>query len=66
MHAALGELGDAFDGVALRGTHGTLATVMLVPVSSATLPQGERERIEQRVHERLNPFVIRHQIAWAG
>ena len=51
--------------VGAHGTHGTLATVTLSGVSGAAVAKGERERVEQRVYERLNPFVIRHQIVWA-
>ena len=51
--------------VGAHGTHGTLATVTLGAVSGGGMSEAERERIEQLVHERLNPFVIRHQIAWA-
>ena len=51
--------------VGAHGTHGTLATVTLAGVSGATSAKSERDRVEQLVHERLNPFVIRHQIVWA-
>ena len=51
--------------VGAHGTHGTLATVTLAEISGTAVAEGERERFEQWVHERLNPFVIRHQIVWA-
>ena len=41
-------------------SHGSLATVTLVGV-----PQAARAAIEKDVHERLDPFVLRHEIAWA-
>ena len=51
--------------VEAHGTHGTLATVTLAGAAGSAVSLPERERIEQLVHERLNPFVIRHQIVWA-
>jgi fatty-acyl-CoA synthase len=45
--------------VAAHPVHGNLATV-----SIAGVPAAERAAIEQQVHERLNPFVLRHEIAW--
>jgi fatty-acyl-CoA synthase len=39
--------------------HGNLATVAI-----AGVPAAERSKIEQQVHERLNPFVLRHEIDW--
>ena len=55
----------ADEGVALtvsvgaHGTHGSLATVTVSGV-----PAAQRADIEQRIHQLLNPFVIRHDIAW--
>ena len=45
--------------VGAHDTHGSLATVTIqgVPIVS-------REAVAQQVHERLNPFVIRHEIHW--
>jgi fatty-acyl-CoA synthase len=45
--------------VGAHDTHGSLATVTIqgVPIES-------REAVAQQVHERLNPFVIRHEIHW--
>jgi fatty-acyl-CoA synthase len=45
--------------VGAHGTHGSLATVTIQGV-----PIGSREAVAQQVHERLNPFVIRHEIHW--
>jgi fatty-acyl-CoA synthase len=45
--------------VGAHPAHGSIATVTLAGVSSA-----ERAAIEQQVHERLNPFVLRHEIVW--
>ena len=52
--------------VGAHGTHGTLATVTVAAPSSTTPDAGERMRIEQQVHDKLDPFVIRHQIAWSN
>ena len=52
--------------VGAHGTHGTLTTVTLAAAPGSSLARNERERLEQLVHERLNPFVIRHQIVWAS
>jgi len=41
------------------GTHGSLATVTIQGA-----PIGAREAVTQQIHERLNPFVIRHEIHW--
>jgi fatty-acyl-CoA synthase len=43
-----------------HGTHGSLATVTIQSV-----PIGSREAVTRQVDERLNPFVIRHEIHWA-
>ena len=45
--------------VGAHDTHGSLATVTIqgVPIVS-------REAVAQQVHERLNRFVIRHEIHW--
>jgi fatty-acyl-CoA synthase len=45
--------------VGAHGTHGSLATVTIRDV-----PLGSREAVAQQVHDRLNPFVIRHEIRW--
>jgi fatty-acyl-CoA synthase len=45
--------------VGAHDTHGSLATVTIRGV-----PIGSREAVAQQVHERLNPFVIRHEIHW--
>ena len=45
--------------VGAHDTHGSLATVTIQGV-----PIGSREAVAQQVHERLNPFVIRHEIHW--
>ena len=45
--------------VAAHPVHGNLATVAIAGVATA-----ERAAIEQQVHERLNPFVLRHEIDW--
>ncbi len=58
----------AKDGLTLHvkvgadGTHGTLATVSLVGTASPDL----RNAIEATIRDLLGPFVIRHQIIWAG
>ena len=45
--------------VGAHPVHGNLATVAISGV-----PAAERAAIEQQVHERLNPFVLRHEIDW--
>jgi fatty-acyl-CoA synthase len=45
--------------VGAHGTYGSLATVTIQGV-----PIGSREAVRQQVDERLNPFVIRHEIHW--
>jgi fatty-acyl-CoA synthase len=45
--------------VSAHPVHGNLATVAI-----AGVPAAERAAIEQQVHERLNPFVLRHEIDW--
>lgn len=46
--------------VGAHDTHGSLATVTIKDV-----PTASREAVAQRVHEGLNPFVMRHEIHWA-
>ena len=46
--------------VGAHGTHGSMATVTIHDV-----PAGSREAVARRVHEQLDPFVIRHEISWA-
>ena len=46
--------------VGAHGTHGSLATVTIHGVAP-----GNREDIAKQVHERLDPFVIRHHIQWS-
>ncbi len=46
--------------VVAHDTHGSLATVTIKDV-----PAESREAVAQRVHERLDPFVMRHEIHWA-
>jgi fatty-acyl-CoA synthase len=61
---------DTLSGLSSRGAtvavavgahpvHGSLATVSVSGVSP-----GNRGEIEQQVHEKLNPFVLRHEIVW--
>jgi fatty-acyl-CoA synthase len=45
--------------VGANDMHGSLATVTIQGV-----PIGSREAVTQQVHEKLNPFVIRHEIHW--
>jgi fatty-acyl-CoA synthase len=45
--------------VGAHDTHGSLATVTIHGV-----PTGSREAVAQQIDERLNPFVIRHEIRW--
>lgn len=45
--------------VGAHPAHGSMATVTLVGVSESA-----RREIERQVHERLNPFVLRHEIRW--
>ena len=45
--------------VGAHDTYGSLATVTIQGV-----PIGSREAVAQQVHEKLNPFVIRHEIHW--
>lgn len=45
--------------VGAHPVHGSLATVTL-----AGGRENERADFEQQVHERLNPFVLRHEIVW--
>jgi fatty-acyl-CoA synthase len=59
--AALAEqgLGVAVD-VGAHGTHGSLATVTVREVAPAA-----REAVAAAIRERLDPFVIRHEIVWS-
>ncbi len=41
---------------------GVAFCVLTVTVAGA--PAGERDAIERRVHELLNPFVMRHDVLW--
>ena len=50
---------DLSVAVGAHGTHGSLASVTIKGVVEA-----EREAVAREVHERLNPFVMRHEIAW--
>jgi fatty-acyl-CoA synthase len=45
--------------VGAHPVHGSVATVTLTGVSESA-----RAGLEQQVHERLNPFVLRHEIVW--
>ena len=45
--------------VGAHDTYGSLATVTIQGV-----PIGSREAIAQKVHEKLNPFIMRHEIHW--
>jgi len=45
--------------VGAHGTHGSIATVTIHDV-----PPAQRETVASMVHERLDPFVIRHDIQW--
>jgi fatty-acyl-CoA synthase len=45
--------------VSAHPVHGNLAMVAI-----AGVPAAERAAIERQVHERLNPFVLRHEIDW--
>jgi fatty-acyl-CoA synthase len=44
--------------VGAHPVHGSMATITLKGV-----PDGERAGLAQQVHERLKPFVLRHEIA---
>jgi fatty-acyl-CoA synthase len=46
--------------VVAHDTHGSLATVTIKGV-----PAESRDAVAQRVHEGLDPFVMRHEIHWA-
>src|SRR5205823_2835194 len=48
--------------VGAHGTHGSMATVTLQGVPPES--QAAQEAIARKVHERLDPFVIRHEIRW--
>jgi len=50
---------DASVSVGPHGTHGSVATVTVRGVAEAT-----REVTARQVHERLDPFVLRHEIVW--
>jgi fatty-acyl-CoA synthase len=59
--APMSEQGIRYEvSVGAHNTHGSLATVTIpgVPIES-------REAVAKQVHDRLNPFVIRHEIHWA-
>jgi fatty-acyl-CoA synthase len=59
--ATLAEKGLGVEvSVGAHGTHGSLATVTVREVA----PEA-REAIASAIHERLNPFVIRHEIVWS-
>ena len=45
--------------VGAHDTYGSLTTVTIQGV-----PIGSREAIAQKVHEKLNPFIMRHEIHW--
>ena len=49
--------------VGADGTHGTLATVTLS--GGKSVGADHRAQAERQVRERLAPFTIRHQLAWA-
>ena len=44
------------------GAHAAHGSLIEVAVNGA--PLAERGALEQRVHERLNPLAVRHEIAW--
>ena len=46
--------------VGAHATHGSLVTVTLRDVAPSA-----RGPLEDRVHERLNPLVMRHEVVWA-
>ena len=46
--------------VGAHGTHGSMATV-----TAASVPAASRDEVERQIHERLNPFVTRHEIRWS-
>ncbi len=50
---------DAAVSVAAHEVHGSMITVRL-----RAARDGEREAIEREVHRRLDPLVMRHEIAW--
>jgi fatty-acyl-CoA synthase len=45
------------DGHAVHGS--------LIGVSISGVPEAARDGLQQRVHERLNPLQLRHEIAWS-
>ena len=45
--------------VGAHGTHGSLATVSVSGVN-----ESRRNEVAGQIHDRLNPFVIRHDIVW--
>ncbi len=45
--------------VGAHGSHGSLATVTL-----AQVPNDQRAALADEVHRLLNPFVMRHEVAW--
>lgn len=46
--------------VGAHGTHGSVATVTVRGAAPAN-----RAALEQQIHDRLNPFVMRHEVRWA-
>ena len=46
-------------GVGAHGTHGSIATVRVLDA-----PGASRAAVEEQIHERLNPYVMRHEIVW--
>ncbi|MFO1116697.1 MAG: acyl-CoA synthetase [Beijerinckiaceae bacterium] len=58
--------GLAQEGVACKvavgahGTHGSVATVNVTGV-----PEAQREAVAKKIHAALDPFVMRHEIAWS-
>jgi fatty-acyl-CoA synthase len=58
--APLAEQGLRYEvSVGAHSTHGSLAVVTIPGV-----PVGSRETVARQVDERLDPFVIRHEIRW--
>jgi fatty-acyl-CoA synthase len=46
--------------VGAHGTHGSIATVTV-----RNAPESARSAIEAAIHARLDPYVLRHEVAWA-
>lgn len=58
--APLTERGVSCDvNVGAHGTHGSLATLTVRGVAPAA-----RDDVAKQIHDRLNPFVIRHEVRW--